>query len=493
MKLCILLTAVVLWTSCERPTQPPFPNTEPDTRLANVPYDSSTVFPLVKLSWSGGDYDGYVARYQYRYVTYHLAAGSTTRWLPYDSTAWKDTTGTSVTIAFNSNQALNMQRFMVRAVDNAGAVDPTPVERIIFTTKASPPISRIIEPVASDTILALEQVSDWWTGIRLTFTATDQTVGGSIVAYAWSVDGGDWNWGSDTAITIPPQYFRSPVTGAHTIKVTARNTTNLIDPIGDSVVVLLQRPTFERNVLIIDETDENNVPFKASLISDSDVDAFYARVFPGADQWDYKAHNGMPTRTMMAKYKLVVWHADDQPTSVPHKISDPKNIAIFTDYLKVGGKFLMSGWGILKSFAYAKNFPFSFQAGSFVYDYLHIQTVDQTPLFESDGKADCTGGDAMLNQFTSFKVDSAKLAFFPFYGKLGQVNVINSTAGFTVGLYQYANAPNSLNPKLRGRTIALRYYGTMFDAVVLGFPLYFIREEDATTMAQQILHNLSVE
>ncbi len=76
------------------------------------------------------------------------------------------------------------------------------------------------------------------------------------------------------------------------------------------------------------------------------------------------------------QYKLLVWHADDVPVSRPHKISDPANIEVFTDYLKVGGKFLMSGWRILKSFAYYNNFPYTFPAGTFVYDYLHIYTVD---------------------------------------------------------------------------------------------------------------------
>jgi hypothetical protein len=485
----ILLIPAFVWIACQRPTEPAYPNNPPDTRLSNVPKDNDTVFALATLNWTGGDNDGYVPRYQYRYITYHLQLGSNSVWEEFDSTSWKDTTGTSVTIAFNSSDNINRQQFMVRAVDNTGTVDPTPAEKIIYTTKASPPVTRIIAPVKNDTILGLNQISDWWTGITLTFTATDQTVQGQVVDYAWSVDGGAWHWGNDTNLTIAPDHFGTPMTGRHYIKVTSRNNTNLIDPVGDSASIVLQVPTFEKKVLIIDETDEFNYPFITYQIADSTTDNFYQRLFPGADSWDYKANNGMPSRTFMAHYKLVIWQADDRPQSNPHKISEPKNIAVFTDYLKVGGKFFMSGWGILKSFDYNSPFPRTFLPGSFVFDYLHIRTVDETPAFEGD----CLGGDSTMTTFNSFKFDSTKLAFFPYSGKFGGVNLITSTAGFTVSLFTYINSPSSPRVTYRGRPIALRYYGTTYDAVVLGFPLYFVREEDAKVMAQQILRNLQVQ
>jgi len=483
----IMLGGLVL-LSCERPTQPPNPNLPPHTKLANVPSEGDTIFPLATINWTGGDEDGFVARYQYRYFTYHLAPGSTTTWVVYDSTNWYDTTATSVTVAFNSNQDLNKQIFFVRAIDNEGAIDPNPISRVIYTTKASPPKTTIRVPANNSSVFALPQVGDWWEGIQLQFGAVDQTIGGKVVEYAWSVDGGPWHWGEDTSVIITPENFKSPVNGKHYIKVTSRNNTNLVDPVGDSISINLLVPTFEKNVLIIDETDEFNAPFITFNISDDSVDAFYSRIFPGADVWDYKAKGGMPPRDTLAHYKLILWHADDRPVSVPHKIAEQKNITIFTDYLRVGGKFLMSGWGILKSFAYEKNFPFTFPPGTFVYDFLHIRTVDETSLV-----GDCIGGAGTSSQFSSFRVDSAKLASFPYNGMLSQVNLITVPAGFTEGLYSYENLPNSPYVTYRGRYIALRYYGTTYDAVVLGFPMYFVRESDANTMAREILQSLNVQ
>ncbi len=477
--------AIALVTgSCDRPTSPANPNSPPHTRLANIPKDSSTVFALATLYWDGGDYDGFVTRYQYRYFTYHWNPGSGA-WVIFDSTAWKDTTGATVTIPFNSTDSLNKQIFYVRAVDNDGNVDPNPASKMLYTTRTAPPITKLIAPAKNSAVLVAAQITDWWYGVNLVFTARDQAKEGAIVAYAWSVDSGPWTWVTDTSIFIPPSVFSQPLSGQHIIRVISRNNTNLVDPVGDSARVNLIVPSFSKSVLIIDETDEYNLPFVTLGVTDAVVDSFYARVFPGADQWDFKA-NGMPPRDVLANYKLLVWHADDVPVSNPHKISLPANIAVFTDYLKVGGKFLMSGWRILKSFAYYSNFPHAFPPGTFVHDYLHIYTVDETDVI-----GDMTGGHGM-GTFSDFRVDSTKLALFPYSGKLSWVNLITKTAGFTDGLYTYVNRDDSPYPQYRGRFIAVRYYGTVYDAAVLGFPMYFLKEEDAKVMAQEILQSLHV-
>jgi hypothetical protein len=485
--LLLVAACATFWLSCDRPTAPENPNTTPDTRLANVPKENDTVFALVNLSWTGGDNDGFVAGYQYRYFTYHLVPGSTTQWELFDSTDWHDTVGTSVTIAFNSTETLNMQRFFVRAIDNDKNLDTTPAERVLYTLRTVSPVTEILSPAQNGTLLVDDQVTDWWPGVLVIFRATDPTGRGQIVEYAWAVDDGPWTWQEDTSVFITPDKFLGSLTGQHEIKVTARNNTNLVDPVGDSVSVNLIIPSFSKNVIIIDETDEFNNPFLTWGISDSVVDAFYADVFPGATHWDFKA-NGMPPRQVLADYKLIVWHADDVPTSRPHKISEPANIQVFTDYLKVGGKFLMSGWRILKSFAYYNNFPFNFAPGTFVYDYLHIRVVTETDIL-----GDMTGAKGKTGVFTSIEVDSVRLANFPYDGKLSQVNLITTTAGFTDVLYSYENSPTSPNVTYRGRSVALRYYGTVYDAVVLGFPMYFIKKDNAQVMAQEILRSLHVQ
>jgi hypothetical protein len=482
LALAAAFAAVML--SCSRPTDPPNANTPPHTRVANIPKDSATVFALATLYWDGGDDDGYIVGYQYRYTTYHRSVvdGS---WTQFAVTAWKDTTGSSVTIPFNSTDSLNLQVFEVRAIDNNGNVDPNPARKILYTTRTAPPISRVLYPAKNSTVLAANQTTDWWHGVNLAFLAHDQAPQGGIVEYAWQVDGGAWHWTADTSVFVLPSDFTPPISGKHVFKVISRNTTNLVDPTGDSAVVSVVVPSFAKQLLIIHETDERNAPFGAMKITTAQVDSFYNVIFPGADVWNF-VQQGMPPREVLANYQLLVWHADDIPVSNPHKISLDANIQVFTDYLKVGGKFMMSGWRILKSFNYKAGSPYTFAPGSFVYDYLHIYTGDET----IDYIGDCIGGEGKSG-FPSFAVDSVKLGK-QFGGMLNSVDLITKTAGFTEGLYNYVNRNDSQFPKYRGRAIAVRYYGTVYDAIVLGFPLYFVNIDDAKAMAQQILRSLNV-
>jgi hypothetical protein len=69
------------------------------------------------------------------------------------------------------------------------------------------------------------------------------------------------------------------------------------------------------------------------------------------------------------------------------------------------------------------------------------------------------------------------------------VNIIVETAGFTEVLYRY-RAPQGSKLTYIGQPCGLRYIGTSFNAVILGFPLYFVKEEDAKIMADEILRKL---
>jgi hypothetical protein len=83
----ILGSLVLLLAGCPTPDNPPFPNSLPDTRLANVP-DNDTigvnidqgVIPEQTLFWVGDDPDGYIVGYRYRWIDAHRGAPDTTSW-----------------------------------------------------------------------------------------------------------------------------------------------------------------------------------------------------------------------------------------------------------------------------------------------------------------------------------------------------------------------------------------------------------------------------
>ena len=54
-------------------------------------------------------------------------------------------------------------------------------------------------------------------------------------------------------------------------------------------------------------------------------------------------------------------------------------------------------------------------------------------------------------------------------------------------IYRYICAENTQLGIYRSSAVGLRYYGTVFDAIVLGFPIYFIEEDDAQIMATEMI------
>ena len=463
--------------TCERKISPANPNQPPNTTLANIPKENDTLFALVTLHWDGEDYDGFISGFQYRYITKHIFAGDSV------TQEWVNTTATSVTIPFESSDILNYQRFQVRAVDDKGDIDPEPAERKFYTVQTVFPVTDILIPTNDQQFFIIDQVTDWWEGVPLTFTASDQD--GEVVEFAWRVDKGEWNWTMDTTLHIVPSFFQ-PLNGPHVISVTCRDNTNLVDPVGDSVTVLLIEPTFALDKLIIDETDEALFGGGLNAFRNRDdlVDSFYARIFGPADSWDFKSQ-GMPPKSLLGQYKLVIWHADNpysNPTDV-HKL--PQYIRDIEDYLNVGGNFIMGGWRILKSFAQADPFPKVFEQGTFIHDYLHILEADESILIPTD----FVGCNPWPNVTDTLYVDEDKLSQFPYFGKLGQINVMPRRAGFTEVMYVYANNISGLTT-WRGEPVGIRYYGSVFNTIVLGFPMFFIRESDAQIMANQMLTSL---
>src|SRR5690606_23363745 len=124
-------------TACEEVLTPPNANEPPNTTLANIPQENDTLFALTTLHWDGEDVDGLVAGYEYRSITHAAAVRDS------ELTEWEFTGQTSLTIAFESSDELNLQIVQGRAVDISGGVDATPAERRFYTRRTIFPVTEI--------------------------------------------------------------------------------------------------------------------------------------------------------------------------------------------------------------------------------------------------------------------------------------------------------------------------------------------------------------
>ncbi|MGC8654861.1 MAG: hypothetical protein ACP5US_12820, partial [Candidatus Kryptoniota bacterium] len=205
------------------------------------------------------------------------------------------------------------------------------------------------------------------------------------------------------------------------------------------------------------------------------VDSFYTNIFHPSLVWDTK-NQGLPPKLLLGDYKAVLWVADDKPVSGPHAIA--KMADSLEDYLNVGGNLVVSGWQVLSSFNWGGPLPMTFKVGSFVRDYLHVNTFDESPTYPPDFK-----GASGVNGFPSVSVDAQKLSSFPYYGKGSQITVITQRGPFAQPILSYRGTIEDY----AGRICGLKYVGTAYRVVVVGFPLYFLQSQDAQVLAVKLM------
>ena len=398
---------------------------------------------------------------------------------------------------FSAFLEVNYQLFEVVAVDNDGNVDETPATKAFYTFPTFFPETRLVTPSSDrqDTF-AKAFVDEWWKGVLITYTASDND--GEVEEYAWAINDGDWHWTTDTFAYVQPEEFLPELEGTHTIRVTSRDDTRLIDPIGASRRIDLEVPTFDRDIIIMDETVEDATLPDLGWVTDAITDSMYFEIFGGNDrnlqilQWDYVLR-GLPPMRFLKQYKMIVWHKDHYGTRTGINASDE----ILSEYLKMGGKLVIVGQRILWQFMDPSYFlppPFSsvpvsplvFNSGDafngFVNTYMHINVADLTDIQGN------VNGYSGINLFTGeLRIDESKTnPLFPFFNKINHTFVFQQLGGFTVPIYQY----NGTDEEFDGLPCGLRYFGSVFDLVYLAFPLWHLNGDDAKSVGNQILDSM---
>jgi len=466
------LSLLIILVSCTFTTDPPFEKQPPETRISNVPLYGDTLFPRVKIICDGGDYDGYIIGYEYRVITYHLTTGDSVI-TPWEFVA-EDSTHGVIEIIFESSDSLNKQLIQVRSVDNDSLVDPTPAELVLYTPRTIYPSVEITSPSNNSVLFFLDETNDWWQGIKINYSGFDED--GEVIEYAWSLDNGSFVWTTDTTIMLKPEDFVNGLEGKHNVKIICKDNTFLVDSVGATVTFTLVRAQFDRGILMIDDTEENNFPSSArKVFNDVVTDSMYKELFSPDTMVDY-AEDGLPRKEVLGRYRLIIWHADNPGTR--HHVYQHEDI--LRDYLNVGGKLLVIGWEVIKSFAYESNFPVTFDNGSFVKEYLHISKADAHQGLFGDFIA-AYG----LNNFPDVVVNDSLITSFPYNGKLRGIEVITEKGPFTEAIYTYLG--EDLNSGLIAQPCGIRYLGTQFNVIVITFPMTFLKEDNKRLLANKLL------
>jgi hypothetical protein len=150
-------------------------NLSPDTYLTGAPPESSVTVYYAHLYWYGNDVDGAIRGYEFA-ITDSVPADEDT--LTYRFTAKTDSI---FVLPVGRNQQVLGHRFYVRAIDNEGAVDPTPAYAFFGAVDLVAPRAAFTRVEAWDPV----------GGSVRTFESGDTIRAGWNVRFAWTGHDGD--------------------------------------------------------------------------------------------------------------------------------------------------------------------------------------------------------------------------------------------------------------------------------------------------------------
>ncbi|MCK4329368.1 hypothetical protein KAX02_05950, partial [candidate division WOR-3 bacterium] len=225
--------------------------------------------------------------------------------------------------------------------------------------------------------------------------------------------------------------------------------------------------TMDKGILLVDETWDG--PGNPGNPTDEMVDAFYTNLFSGMefDEWDV-ASQGILELSTIGRYSLVVWYADHfvQPLA-------SEFVHSLAQYLEAGGKLWFVGWRPVLDIVGSGSYPYTFEEGDFLFDYLECDTAYESFSYEFIGASGLSG-------YPDIEVDSSKIPS----SWNGMVYIDVFSGEDAVYSFQSLNGES----EYQGRPCAIKYIDDNHKAIFFGFPLYFTNATQ--TLVSKVLEDL---
>jgi hypothetical protein len=232
--------------------------------------------------------------------------------------------------------------------------------------------------------------------------------------------------------------------------------------------------TLDQGILIVDETRNSNFPPNPPP-PDSLQDTFYCYILNGYAYTDFEFDSLIhrPIYADIVPYSTVLWHADDYSEPMASaSVDDLRN------YLDIGGRLWLVGWKLTANLCGSSGYPFDFGSGDFAHDYLKILHVGlSTPV-------DSFQGAWGLLEYPYVAVDSAKV---PLSSWAGTLRYIEGLTSYIPGEDIYTIDMRNDSSAFEGLACGVRYLGSDYKTVFLGFPFYFMDQDEARAVTQQVM------
>jgi hypothetical protein len=337
----VLLAAACLGLGCAKEEELSVENLPPQTYLAIADSVRNVTSYIQTLRWWGDDKDGEVTAFEYRWFIDPLQGSCR------HDTSWVRTEATSETFDLPVSGPDMRHRFEVRAIDNDGAVDPTPCTLVLPVTNRRPAVA----------ILNREQLPDTTLPALLTrLHGSDPDGDNTIARYIAWLDGDREHakvlTPPDTTVSLGLDDFGGRYGVARTLTVIAVDSgCDTSDAV--SYTWFVKQPT--GRVLLVDDLGQ-----KQGGAGQAVTDAFYRAGLDSCGEaysvLDIEKFGGMLSAFNFSKlfpaFDLVIWY--NEPTKLSYPASPQVSYlgAAANDlksYVEGGGSILVASLAALGS------------------------------------------------------------------------------------------------------------------------------------------------
>ena len=275
------------------------------------------------------------------------------------------------------------------------------------------------------------------------------------------------------ALLADTTFLDQPLSGAHKYWYRVRAVDRDSNHSAFSAAAYGRPVTLDQGVLLVDETHNWTA---GRYPRDSTQDGFYHYALEGCQVTDYEFPSGgvKPVLADLVPYSTVVWHGDDYTNR-----EASRDTVELDRYLAAGGRLLFSGWQPTANLTNnAMSSSLAFGAGSFMRERMRVSAMSRSQ------NADSFAGAAGQLGYPGIEVDTGKVPVTTWNGAMRYIEALTPAGGAEA---IYAMDMRNDGSAFEGATCGIRYLGADYKLVFLGFPLYFMKQQQARALVQRVM------
>ncbi len=237
--------------------------------------------------------------------------------------------------------------------------------------------------------------------------------------------------------------------------------------------------TLDKGMLLIDETADGTGTYSSP--SDQMVDDFYDQILESYYHTDYDiVSEGIVDLNVLAPFSTVIWVGDDYG-NYP---STSQILNTVKQYLSFGGNIIYSGYRPARLFGGISYNGQFFPPGSFMFDYLKIDSSN----YVNAGRFN--SAFPLYAQYPEIFIDTSKVHPSLNGHLIGVEAILPNQFGTAIYKYQTDYDSTTNQGLLKGKPVGVEYLGNDHKTIVLSFPLYFTRLEQAEALMNFMLSRI---